>query len=651
MALREDVNHWIYIRASLRQMKLHSYPFRNVDNTLTLMWTFPFQVTIVLVWISSAVYSIPRLYYINTITMVRHDGEKEIICIPKRTLYDSVTFDLISMVVLFIVPLAAITVLYTIIGIALWRSSRSRIPSSSVSETSSSNNSYAEYDTQTETPGGMRPVQVPTASRSRRRKSVSAGRLWCGGWCVRRAWRRRRSRSSGSRKGRRRRGSSCLYEESSSPHTNLVCYHYSPGGVNGLDRTSSIEDNGNHHRHITSCSHCDCDHHHHHHKAPLGECVEDTGVTTVAHPCLNGSVCSADSSNTRRSSVMLVSSGACNSCSRPSKKRGRRGSFDTTASPEPLVLVKIKKRGPFYNRTEGHSSALLQSSSTATSSFDGCCSSAAAAAVEAENNRTNLYLSECSSGADGHRPSSCPGNQLNQRTTIIDGNISHEQNGTSLLGTGGSRKHGNSPHGVINICSNGGATRLLNDKKLHGSPCACSAGGSAFTNAVPGGALGGASPHGIPGASCSMNRRNYPNSNEIGTPNKPPTARLKRMRVVRMSKYGTRALQSRRRIIRMLIVIVVAFAVCNLPFHARKMWQNYSKSYQGGSTFSSILTPVTFLIMYANSGINPLLYAFMSHKFRSSFKDLLTCKLRRSSRANRRPLARSTHIIPVSTAV
>ncbi|CAG7726713.1 unnamed protein product [Allacma fusca] len=144
------------------------------------------------------------------------------------------------------------------------------------------------------------------------------------------------------------------------------------------------------------------------------------------------------------------------------------------------------------------------------------------------------------------------------------------------------------------------------------------------------------------------------NSSNTTTTATPPETKgkLKRMRVVRSCKYGTRALQSRRRIIRMLIVIVVTFAVCNLPFHARKIWQNWSPNYRGGSTFSSIFTPSTFLIMYANSGINPLLYAFMSHKFRLSFRDLLCCKLRQSARVFRRTSARSAHLVPLtSTAI
>lgn len=75
-------------------------------------------------------------------------------------------------------------------------------------------------------------------------------------------------------------------------------------------------------------------------------------------------------------------------------------------------------------------------------------------------------------------------------------------------------------------------------------------------------------------------------------------------------------LKARRGVIRMLIIVVLTFALCNLPLHARKMWQYWSHDYQGHTNFSAVLTPLTFLVAYFNSGINPLLYAFLSRNFR-----------------------------------
>lgn len=91
-------------------------------------------------------------------------------------------------------------------------------------------------------------------------------------------------------------------------------------------------------------------------------------------------------------------------------------------------------------------------------------------------------------------------------------------------------------------------------------------------------------------------------------------------------------LRARRGVIRMLIVVVLTFALCNLPYHARKMWQYWSVSYDGGSTFSSLFTPLTFLVTYVNSGVNPLLYALMSRNFRKGMLELLGCSFRGTSR-------------------
>lgn len=55
-----------------------------------------------------------------------------------------------------------------------------------------------------------------------------------------------------------------------------------------------------------------------------------------------------------------------------------------------------------------------------------------------------------------------------------------------------------------------------------------------------------------------------------------------------------------------------------------------SRSYRGDSNFNALLTPLTFLVAYFNSGINPLLYAFLSRNFRKGMHELMMCSWRRS---------------------
>ena len=81
----------------------------------------------------------------------------------------------------------------------------------------------------------------------------------------------------------------------------------------------------------------------------------------------------------------------------------------------------------------------------------------------------------------------------------------------------------------------------------------------------------------------------------------------------------------------MLVVIVLTFALLNLPFHVRKLCINYLPSFDLTSDTSTFIAPLTYLLMYGNCALNPILYAFFSKQFRSSLRDLLRCQRRRST--------------------
>jgi hypothetical protein len=89
-------------------------------------------------------------------------------------------------------------------------------------------------------------------------------------------------------------------------------------------------------------------------------------------------------------------------------------------------------------------------------------------------------------------------------------------------------------------------------------------------------------------------------------------------------------LAARRRVILMLMLVVLSFLLCNLPYHARKMWQARLRSQPSQainmSFYSKLFTPATFLVMYLNSALNPVLYVTMSRSFRRAmFRRLRLC--------------------------
>lgn len=96
------------------------------------------------------------------------------------------------------------------------------------------------------------------------------------------------------------------------------------------------------------------------------------------------------------------------------------------------------------------------------------------------------------------------------------------------------------------------------------------------------------------------------------------------------------ALSARRKVIRLLIAVVVSFAVCVLPYHVRVLWQAFGRPQL--TDWHLIIPPITFVFYYLNSGLNPLLYALLSNNFRSSLSDVMCCRCTATTQ-----LARATY--------
>ncbi|KAF7635599.1 G_PROTEIN_RECEP_F1_2 domain-containing protein [Meloidogyne graminicola] len=97
--------------------------------------------------------------------------------------------------------------------------------------------------------------------------------------------------------------------------------------------------------------------------------------------------------------------------------------------------------------------------------------------------------------------------------------------------------------------------------------------------------------------------------------------------------------ESRKRIIRLLIAIVCSFAVLTLPHHVRLIYSAVIKEDKiclGG--FETLTQPLTYLLLFLSSSCNPFLYAFMSQRFRSAIRDIFKCRrghIRRKSTKTR----------------
>ena len=101
------------------------------------------------------------------------------------------------------------------------------------------------------------------------------------------------------------------------------------------------------------------------------------------------------------------------------------------------------------------------------------------------------------------------------------------------------------------------------------------------------------------------------------------------------------ALRARRKVILLLIAIVLSFAACMLPHHVRLLYEMWAPLNYHPSFAQLLLPPISFLLFYLNSALNPILYAFLSDNFRNSLKDLLGCG-RRKGAWNRRTISQKS---------
>lgn len=73
----------------------------------------------------------------------------------------------------------------------------------------------------------------------------------------------------------------------------------------------------------------------------------------------------------------------------------------------------------------------------------------------------------------------------------------------------------------------------------------------------------------------------------------------------------------------MLVVVVVLFTVCWLPYHVMMMYDNFGGK-RTGTVFQLIM--FGFWLSFANSCCNPIVYAVLNRNYRKEFGRLLRCQ-------------------------
>nr|AYA73846.1 orexin receptor-1 [Branchiostoma japonicum] len=102
-------------------------------------------------------------------------------------------------------------------------------------------------------------------------------------------------------------------------------------------------------------------------------------------------------------------------------------------------------------------------------------------------------------------------------------------------------------------------------------------------------------------------------------------------------KTAENTVQSRRKVARMLVAVVVVFAICYIPLMILTFLKRVYGFFELMNDRSGLYAAftVSHWLLYLNSAINPLIYNFMSEKFRSEFKASLPCCFPEAARKKR----------------
>lgn len=83
--------------------------------------------------------------------------------------------------------------------------------------------------------------------------------------------------------------------------------------------------------------------------------------------------------------------------------------------------------------------------------------------------------------------------------------------------------------------------------------------------------------------------------------------------------------RTHRKVTYLVLTVVTVYVICWLPYWCAQLWLTFMPPDSGQNTFSFTMMLLTGCLSYANSAVNPILYAFLSDNFKKSFAKAFTC--------------------------
>lgn len=100
--------------------------------------------------------------------------------------------------------------------------------------------------------------------------------------------------------------------------------------------------------------------------------------------------------------------------------------------------------------------------------------------------------------------------------------------------------------------------------------------------------------------------------------------------------------RAKRKVTKMIIIVTVLFCICWLPYHVVILCYLYGDFPFNQTTYAFRI--LSHCMAYANSCVNPIVYALVSKHFRKGFKKVFSCLLSKSGR-------NKVHVVHVANTV